>query len=336
MQRRADGWHLEIVAFGGGRADQAVAALTTLKELRQIPLQGAGWERREFGLTLDAKSGFENQPIHMVVHAYAPASDGFVPDLAHADAVLLIDSGDAAVDARRSEATDAALAKRPGNPPRIVERAAANAPLKDAMRALVKRTVGALKTSELHAFWKASDRDSEAAHDAEVYGPLTKEAILSRPSGKLVDFMMRVVRERGRRAVRSGRLANTDAYERSLSTRWRRLLVVSALETLVADDGVKALFGPPGDRAMDREDVTGGVAALKRIGAQKKAAVIERALVVAREANLWEAQPDKLAAKVLEELSDRFYAIDDEPLGVLLEEGIRKAPDEFTLGAYED
>ncbi len=332
MQRRADGWHLELVAFGSGRADEGVASLTTFKELRQIPLQGPGWERREFGLTFEAKSGFENQPIHIVVHAYAPAKDeAFVPDLRRCDGVLVI-----AADARRMEAVDAALAKRLGGPPRIVEQAAAGAPLKDGMRALVKRTVAALKASELHAFWKATDRDSEATHDAEVFGPLTKDAILARPRGELVEFMMRILRERGRRAVRSGRLPNVDAYERSLGTRLRRLVVVHALETLVADDGVSALFGPPGDRAMDREDVTGGIAALKRLGAAKKAAIIERALTVAREANLWEKKPDGLATKVLDELSERFYAVDDEPLGALFEESIRKSPEDFTLAAYED
>jgi len=332
MQRRADGWHLELVAFGEGRADEGVAALTTFKELRQIPLQGPGWERREFGLTFDAKSGFDNQPIHIVVHAYAPSKDaGFVPELRLCDGVLLV-GGDAA----RAKAVDEALAKRLGAPPRIVEQAPAGKPLKDAMRALVKRTVAALKGSELHAFWGATDRQSEEAHDAEVFGPLTKEAILARPQGKLVEFLMRVVRERGRRAVRSGRLPNVDAYERSLGTRLRRMVVVHALETLVGDDGVSALFGPPSDRAMDREDVTAGIAALKRMGAQKKAAIIERALVVAREANLWEKKPDALAAKVLEELSERFYAVDDEPLGALLEESIRKSPDEFTLGAFAD
>ena len=39
---------------------------------------------------------------------------------------------------------------------------------------------------------------------------------------------------------------------------------------------------------------------------------------------------------MLEELSDRFYAVDDEPLRMRLEEDIRGAPDDFTLGAYED
>jgi hypothetical protein len=332
MRRRADGWHLEIVAFGGGRADDGVAALSTFKELRQLPLQGPGWERREFGLTFDAKSGFENQPIHMVVHAYAPAKDeSFVPELRLCDGVLVVDA-----DARRLEAVDAALAKRLGGPPRIVEQAPAGKPLKDAMRALVKRTVAALKAKELHAFWKANDRDSEAAHDTEVFGPLTKDAILARPQGDLVEFILRIVRERGRRAVRSGRLPSVDAFERSLGTRLRRLVVVHALEALIADDGVSALFGPPGDRAMDREDVTGGIAALKRIGAAKKAAIIERALVVAREAQLWEVKPDALATKVLDELSERFYAVEDEPLGALAEESVRKAPEDFTLGAYQD
>jgi hypothetical protein len=335
MQRRADGWHLELVAFGAG-ADSGIAAVTTFKETRQIPRKGPDWERREFELTIDAKSGFENQPIHIAVLAYAQGNDlAFVPDLSHADGVLFVETGDAGLDIRRLAATDVALSGRLGKPPRIVERAKPG-PLKDPIRALVKTAVQALKAKQLHSFWTESDRSFEAVRDAEVYGALTKEAILARPPGELVEFMMRVVRERGRRAVKSGRLVNTEAYERSLNARWRRMLVVHALEMLVADDGVRALFGPPGDRAMDREDVTGGVAALKRIGASKKAAIIERALVVAREARLWEEPPDGLAAKVLEELSERFYAVDDEPLGGRLEEHIRKVPEEFTLGAYED
>ncbi|HEY8077819.1 MAG TPA: hypothetical protein VIF62_27020 [Labilithrix sp.] len=332
MQRRADGWHLELVAFGAGRADEGVAALTTFKELRQVPLQGDGWERREFGLTFEAKSGFENQPIHVVVHAYAAGKNAsFVPELRLCDGVLLA-GGDAAM----LKTVESALGKRLGAPPKIVEQATADRPLKDAMRALVKRAVAALKASELHAFWGATERDRETAHDTEVFGPLTKDAILARPKGDLVPFIMRVVRERGRRAVKSGRLPNVDAYERSLGTRLRRMLVVHTLESLVADGGVHALFGPPSERAMDREDVTGGVAALKRMGAAKKAAIIERALVVAREANLWEVRPDGLATKVLDELSERFYAVDDEPIGALLEESIRKAPEEFTLSAYAD
>src|SRR5205823_5373140 len=116
----------------------------------------------------------------------------------------------------------------------------------------------------------------------------------------------------------------------------QRLLVVNALEALVADAGIGALFGAPGARAMEREDVTVAIAGLKRIGAAKKAAIIERALVVAREANLWEGKTDELAAKVLEELSGKFYAVDDEPLRTCLDAHIRKAADEFTLGAYED
>ena len=36
MQRDTDGWHLELVAFGGGRAraDERVAAVGSFKELR--------------------------------------------------------------------------------------------------------------------------------------------------------------------------------------------------------------------------------------------------------------------------------------------------------------
>jgi hypothetical protein len=105
---------------------------------------------------------------------------------------------------------------------------------------------------------------------------------------------------------------------------------------LVADAGIAALFCAPGARAMEREEVTVALAGLKRIGAAKKVAIVERALVVAREANLWEGKADGLATKVLEELSDRYYAVDDEPLRARLEEDIRKAPEDFTLGAYED
>lgn len=341
MERRADGWHLELVAFGGGPAhstcaDERVAAVGGLKELRQVPLKRDGWERRDFQLSLDSKGGHEHLPIQLTILAYGPAAkDDFVPDLSSADGVLFLESGDDARDARLTAAMDADLAKRAGGPPRIVEHAK-EGPLKVPVRTLVKRAIHALKAGELQAFWKESERNLEAAHDAEIFGPLTKEAILGKAPGTLVEFMLRVVFERGRRAVRSGRLANSEAYDRCLNVRWQRLLVVNALEMLIADAGVGALFGGPGARAMEREDVTAAVAGLKRIGAAKKAAIIERALGVAREANLWEAKPDGVAAKVLEELSDRFYAVDDEPLRTGLEEHIRKAPDDFTLGVYED
>ena len=65
MQRRADGWHLELLAFGGSgaHADERVAAVGGVKELRQVPLKRDGWERRDFALALDAKAGHERLPI---------------------------------------------------------------------------------------------------------------------------------------------------------------------------------------------------------------------------------------------------------------------------------
>ncbi|MBX3188890.1 MAG: hypothetical protein KF819_17860 [Labilithrix sp.] len=338
MQRLTDGWHLELVAFGVGasRADELLAGVPTLNELRQIPLRRDGWERRELGLSLDSKGGHEQLPIHVTILAYGPADRAdFVPDLSHADAVLIVDSGDEPADARAAGAVTEALAQRVGDPPHIVERTKPDG-VKSGLKAIVKRSVQALKAGELIAFWKESVRNAEAAHDAEVYGPLTKEKILGQPQGEVVAFLLRVIHERGRRAVLSGRLPNADAYEHSLSARWQRLVAVNALEMLVADAGVSALFGAPGDRAMEREEVTCALAGLKRIGASKKAAIVERALGIAREARLWEGNADATASKVLEELSDRFYAVDDEPLRIRLEDDIRKAPDEFTLGAYED
>src|SRR5207248_1905187 len=128
--------------------------------------------------------------------------------------------------------------------------------VKDPLRALVKQTIRALKAGELHGFWKEATKNAEDARAAEAFGPLTKEAILAKPEGALLELLLRVVRDRGRRAVQSGRLANAEAYERSLNVRWQRLLVVNALEALVADAGIGALFGAPGARAMEREDVT--------------------------------------------------------------------------------
>jgi len=338
MQRRSDGWHLELVAFGGGKshADEQVATLGSFKELHQMPVQGNGWVRREFGLSLDSKGGHEHLPIHVTTLAYGAAErDDFVPDLSSADGVLQVESGDLAIDARVATIVDLALSKRLGSPPRIVERATGGA-VKDPLRDLVKRAVKALKAGELLEFWKQSARNAEAAHDAEVFGPLTKEKILAQPEGDVVAFLLRLVQARGRRAIASGRVPTAEAFERCMSARWQRLLAVNALEMLVGDDGVAALFGAPGGRAMEREEVTAALAGLKRIGAAKKAAIIERSLVVAREARLWEGNANDTAAKVLEELSDRFYAVDDEPLRMRLEEDIRGAPDDFTLGAYED
>jgi hypothetical protein len=338
MQRQTDGWHLELVAFGAGRtrADEKVAALGSFKELRQIPLKRDGWERREFGLSLDSKGGHEQLPIHITALAYAAAeANDFVPDLSSADGVLVLASGDATIDARVAALVDAALAKRPGGPPHIVERSAGDS-LKDPLRNLVKRAVKALKAGELLEFWKESVRSADAAHDADVFGPLTKDKILGQREGELVAFLLRLVHDRARRAVAAGRVPTSEAYERCMSARWQRLLAVNALEMLVADVGVVGLFGAPSGRAMEREEVTVALAGLKRIGAPKKAAIIERALVVAREARLWEGAADDLAAKVLEELTDHFYAVDDEPLSLRLEADIRKAPEDFTLGAYED
>jgi hypothetical protein len=324
MQRRSDGWHLELVAFGGehGHADDGVAAVGSFKELHQIPVRGDGWVRRDFGLSLDSKGGHEHLPIHITTLAYGAAERvDFVPDLS--------------IDTLVAKLVDDALSKRLGSPPRIVERAAGSS-LKDPIRELVKRTVKALKAGELLEFWKQSAHNAEVAHDAEVFGPLTKEKILERPEGELVAFLLRLVQERGRRAIASGRVPTSEAFERCMSARWQRLLAVNALEMLVRDDGVAALFGAPGGRAMEREEVTAALAGLKRIGAAKKAAIIERSLVVAREAKLWEGNADATATKVLEELSDRFYAVDDEPLRTCLEKDIRTAPEDFTLGTYED
>lgn len=338
MQRRADGWHLELVAFGGGNpgVDERAAAVGSFKERHQIPEQRDGWTRRELGLSLDSKGGHEHLPIHVTTFAYgAAASADFVPDLSSADGVLFVDTGDAAVDARIVAQIDEALAKRLGSPPRIVERASGGT-LKDPLRDLVKRAIKALKAGELLEFWKQSARSAEATHDAEVFGALTKDKMLAQPEGELVAFMLRLVRDRGRRAIASGRVPNAEAFERCMSARWQRLLAVNALEMLVADAGVAGLFGAPGGRAMEREEVTAALAGLKRIGAAKKAAIIERSLVVAREARLWDGNADPTATKVLEELSDRFYAVDDEPLRLRLEQDIRVAPEDFTLGAYED
>lgn len=339
MERLSDGWHLELVAFGGGgaRADERVSTVASFKELRQIPLRRDGWERREFGVSLDSKVGHEQLPVHITTLAYgASQREDFIPDLSSADGVLLLASGDPAVDAQIAARVDEALSKRLGNPPRIVEHAKKGDSLKEPLRALVKSTVKALKAGELHEFWKQSTARAKTTHDSDVYGPLTKEKILGQPAGEVAAFMLRVVRERGRRAAAAGRVPTSDAYERCLSARWQRFLAVNALEAVVADAGVAGLFVAPGARPMEREEVTTALAGLKRIGAAKKTEIIERALVVAREARLWEGANDPLAAKVLEELSDRFYAVDDEPLSARLEQDIRKAPDDFTLGAYED
>jgi len=338
MRRQIDGWYLELVAFGGGqtRADERVATVGGLKELRQIPLKGDGWERRDFGLALDSKGGHEQLPIHVSILAYGQGAEAdFVPDLSSADGLLFVESGDAAVDARVFAIADAALAKRLGSPPLLVERAKGDA-VKDPLRTLVKRAIHALKAGELLEFWKQSVRTGDAAHDTEVFGALTKEKILGQKQGELVAFLLRLVHSRGRRAVLSGRLPMAEAYDRSMSARWQRLFAVNALEMLIADAGVSGLFGAPGDRAMQREEVTAALAGLKKIGAAKKAAILERALVVAREAKLWDGNADAMASKVLEELSDRFYAVDDEPLRERLEEDIRKTPEDFTLSAYED
>ena len=84
MQRRADGWHLELLAFGGSgaHADERVAAVGGVKELRQVPLKRDGWERRDFALALDAKAGHERLPIVVTILAYGAAErDDFVPDV---------------------------------------------------------------------------------------------------------------------------------------------------------------------------------------------------------------------------------------------------------------
>jgi hypothetical protein len=152
----------------------------------------------------------------VTVFAYGAANErlDFVPDLATADAVLLLDAGDAALDARVATAADAALAKRLGSPPRIVERAKGDSvdALKTALRDAVKRAVKALKSGEL-----------------------------GQPSGELVAFMLRAVQGRARRAVASGRVPNAEAYGRCSSARWQRVLAVHVLEALVADAGVGAL-----------------------------------------------------------------------------------------------
>jgi hypothetical protein len=336
MQRRKDGWHLEIVAFGGGttRIDEQVAAVKGMKELRQVPLARDGWERREFAASLEG--GHEQQPIHVTLLVYrCEGGADFVPPLASADAVLFAQTGDAAIDARIAAEVDAALDERPGSPPRITE-ACTPAKVRDHLKTIVKRTIAALRAGELHEFWKASLRNAEAAHDEAVFGRLSREKIVGQPPGELVPYLLRVVRERGRRAVQAGRFARADAYDRSLNQRWQRLFAVSALESLVADAGIVALFGAPGVRAMEPDEVAAALSGLRRIGAVKKAAIVERALVVAREAKLWDGNAVGVAATVLEELSDKFYAIDDEPLAVRLEEDVRKSPDDFTLGPYED
>ncbi len=337
MRRDTDGWHLDIVAFGGpsARADEKVAGVSGMKELRNIPLKGAGWELREFGLSLDAKEG-RDVPVHVTILAYLPAKEEeFVPDLSTADGLLLVETGNAALDTRILVLAIEQLAKRLGDPPQIVERAAGgNA--KDPLRTLVKRVVKAPKDGAIDEFWRQNAQRAAITHDEEVFGALTKERIMSYPSGELVAFLLSVVRARGRRAVAFGRLPNTETFEASLGARWQRLLAVDALEMLVRDAGIAALFGAPGDRALPREEVVMALAGLKRIRVPKKAELIERALGMAREANLWEGPPDATAAAVLEELSARFYAIDDEPLRQKLEDDVRKAPDEFTLPAYVD
>jgi hypothetical protein len=339
MQRNAEGWKLEIVAFGAKRirADERIATIPGLKELRNVPLTRQDWTRREFGLSLDAKGGHEQLPIEIVVLAYATTADkdDFVPDLSAADAVLFLESGDLGLDTRVGAAVDVALSERVGKPPHIVERVK-NDDVKTSLRTIVKRSVNALKTGKLNGFWKESVSKTAAAHDAAVFGALTKEKILGQPPGELVPFLLRVVRDRGRRAVKMGRLPSSEAFDRSLSARWQRLLAVKQLEMLVGDDGIAALFAAPGARPMEREEVTAALAGLKRIGASQKAQIIERALMIAREAELWEGKTNPTATKVLEELSSRFYDVKDEQLSTRLEEDIRKAPDEFTLGAYED
>src|SRR2546423_4143001 len=175
MQRRVDGWHLELVAFGGGetRANDLLAAVGGMEE--GPPKREGGRDRREFRLLLDAKGAHELLPIHIAILAYgasAEAPEG-VPDLSRADGVLFVDSEDAALDARVLATVDAALGKRLGNPPRIVEQTKGE-PAKNHLRNLVKSAVQALKKGELHEFWVQSARSAEAVHDAEVYGALTK------------------------------------------------------------------------------------------------------------------------------------------------------------------
>lgn len=337
MHRDTDGWHLELVAFGAGaaRADERVAGVPGMKELRQIPLKGAGWERREFRMSLEAK-GDREIPVHVTILAYGPAEhDDFVPDLSHTDGLLFIECGDTARDERLGGLATSELAKRLGSPPRIIERAKPDA-VKEPLRELVKRVVKARKAGELDAFWKENVRQAELTQGEAIFGALTKEKILGQPEGEVVDFLLRVIHGRGRRAVSRGRLPNRESFERSLSTRWQRLMAVELLEGLVRDAGLGALFAPPGDRALQREEVVLALAGLKRIGSPKKAELVERALGIAREANLWEGKADATAAGVLEELSTRFYAIDDEPLRKKLEDDVRKSPDDFTLPAYED
>ncbi|MBS2017938.1 MAG: hypothetical protein JST00_33995 [Deltaproteobacteria bacterium] len=337
MHRDTDGWHLELVAFGGSgtRADERIAALPGMKELRQIPLKGAGWERRDFRMSLEAK-GEREIPVHVTILAYGPAEhEDFVPDLSHTDGLLFIECGDAARDERLGSLATGALAKRLGNPPRIVERAQP-ASVKEPLRDLVKRVVKARKAGELDAFWKENVRQAELTQGEAIFGPLTREKILGQPRGEVVDFLLRVIHGRGRRAVARGRLPNRESFERSLSNRWQRLMAVELLDGLVRDAGLGALFAAPGERALQREEVVLALAGLKRIGVPKKAELVERALGIAREANLWEGTADATASAVLEELSTRYYAIDDEPLRDRLEDDVRKSPDDFTLGAYED
>lgn len=337
MHRDTDGWHLELVAFGGSgtRADERIAALPGMKELRQIPLKGVGWERRDFRMSLEAK-GDREIPVHVTILAYGPAEhEDFVPDLSHTDGLLFIECGDSARDERLGSLATAALAKRLGNPPRIVERAQ-TASVKEPLRDLVKRVVKARKAGDLDAFWKESVRQAELTQGEAIFGPLTKEKILGQPRGEVVDFLLRVIHGRGRRAVARGRLPNRESFERSLSNRWQRLMAVELLDGLVRDAGLGALFAAPGERALQREEVVLALAGLKRIGVPKKAELVERALGIAREANLWDGKAEPTASAVLEELSTRYYSIDDEPLRERLEEDVRKSPDDFTLGAYED
>lgn len=337
LHRDTDGWHLELVAFGGSgtRVDESVGAVPGMKELRQIPLKGPGWERREFRLSLEAK-GEREVPVHVTVLAYGPAEhEDFVPDLSHTDGLLFVECGDAARDERLGGLATNALAKRLGNPPRIVGRTKAGV-VKEPLRDLVKQVVKARKAGELDAFWKENARQAELTQGEAIFGALTKDKILGQPSGEVVDFLLRVIHGRGRRAVARGRLPNRESFERSLSTRWQRLMAVELLDGLVRDAGLGALFAPAGDRALQREEVVLALAGLKRIGAPKKAELLERALGIAREANLWEGKADATASQVLEELSARYYAVDDEPLRERLEHDVRKSPDDFTLTAYED
>jgi hypothetical protein len=57
MERETDGWHLELVAFGSGgmRADEPLAAVSGLKELRQVPLKREDWEHFRFELEFESE-----------------------------------------------------------------------------------------------------------------------------------------------------------------------------------------------------------------------------------------------------------------------------------------